>query len=86
MANDSFCQNYPRYKHYDPYLHFCSTTSAVCNGDNPLMGIDMSDPAKPYWYIIGLFDEVHICFSSPQVFTKIIPAMDWIEEILINNS
>lgn len=49
------------------------------------MGIDMTDPDKPYhWYIMGLFDKVDICFSSPQIFTKM--DMDWIEETMINNS
>lgn len=86
VADNQFCKNYSGYnKFYDADIHFCSTTSSSCRGDNPVMGIDMTDPDKPYWYVFGLFHYVKRCFNSPQTFTKIIPIMDWIENIINSN-
>lgn len=83
---DTICTNFSDYhEFYDSHLHFCSATSMACSGDNPVMAIDSSNTDKPYWYIIGLFHYVEKCFSTPQIFTKIIPIMDWIQDIISSN-
>lgn len=86
VADDNICKKFGNYKSlFDSYSHFCSTTSAACNGDGPVMGIDTTDPDRPYWYIFGWFLRAQECFYLPQVFTKIVPLMGWIQDIMENN-
>lgn len=81
---DDVCENFFFYRNkYERSTHFCSSSSKACAGDGPVMGIDITDPDNPYWYIFGFYTYTHDCSSAPKVFTKVVPYMKWIKDHML---
>lgn len=77
---DKICEQYKFYRsRYESSTHFCSNSS-VSLGFGPVMGIDATNPDKPYWYLFGFFLFSYDSGHPPHMYTKISPYMKWIQE------
>lgn len=74
--NDTICESIKGYFNYDPYYHTCVNDKKVSLNYGPIMGIDVSDPEKPFWYIFGFFNRK--IEDLPLVISKVVPNLDWI--------
>lgn len=78
---DEICVNYFEYRYqYDRNAHFCvNKTIAPCEYDGPIVGIDTSNPDKPYWYLFGIFvTGPENCVQYPKLNAQIFPELNWI--------
>lgn len=77
IDRDEVCQDERRFlAYYDPFRHFCVNSTSVKYGDGPIMGVDISDPDRPFYYIFGFFNIILI--DRPSLGTKMSPYVHWL--------
>lgn len=69
-------------RNYDSYNNFCTLReSAVCRPGEPLMAIDNSNAAQPYWYVVGLHVQGPNC-GGYGMCEKVVTHIQWIKYVL----